>query len=139
MIFFEDLCEVLIEEVVNSKFASQRVCQICYICYSELMVSNETYYILLRIKLESKAGCISQQTQIWQCIITQSIFNQNKTLVIFLLNQIKLVWADLHVITILVQELKIYKISYPVMIISSQRSQSVFRLKKVILNLQQLL
>jgi len=59
MIFFEDLCEVLIEEVVNSKFASQRVCQICYICYSELMVSNETYYILLRIKLESKAGSIS--------------------------------------------------------------------------------
>jgi hypothetical protein len=60
------------------------------------MVSHKTNDVLLRIKFQSKARSISEVAKIGQGVITDSILYQNKTLVVLLLYDIKLMLPNLN-------------------------------------------
>jgi hypothetical protein len=137
MIFLEHFGKILVQKVIDSEFASQRVSQIGHIRNSYLMVPYKTYNVLLGIEFEPKTRSVTKKSQIWQRVITHCVFNENKTLVVFLLYRIKLDWPYIDIIIILVKDSQCIKVSYPPTV-CAKSCKSILWLQKVILDLNEL-
>ena len=64
------------------------------------MVAYKAYDVLLRIEFKSETRGIAKEAEIWEWVIAESIFDQNKALVILLLDQVELCWSHFHVASI---------------------------------------
>jgi len=137
VIFLEHFSKVLVQKVIDSELASQRVSQIGHIRYSYLVVPYKTYDVLLRIEFEPKTRSVTKKSQIWQRVITHCVFDENETLVIFLLYRIKLDRPYIDIIIILVKDPQCIKVSNPASV-CAKSCESILRLQKVVLDLNEL-